>query len=92
MSEESCVHARKEGSCDQLGTLAVRMDVKRVMTGSWVSRKVALITGYSITAAFQGFEPEVLLTHKSFFVFLLQTERERGFCVTTPSDAKITYG
>jgi hypothetical protein len=79
MSEESCVHALKGDSCDQLETLAVRMGVKQVMAGSWVSRKVPLITGYSITAAFQGSNPEVLLTRESCFVFLLHaiTERER---------------
>jgi hypothetical protein len=36
------------------------MDVKEVMTIIWVSRKVALITDYFITVAFQGSKPEVL--------------------------------
>ena len=73
MSQESCVRAPKVGSCDQQKTLTVRMDVQQVMTSSWVSRKVALITGYSITATFQGSKPEVSLTLESCFVFFIGT-------------------
>jgi hypothetical protein len=69
------------------------MDVKQVMTGSWVSRKVALITGYAITAAFQGSKREALFSHERCYMFHVDTERQRErerFCVTT-SDTKIIY-
>jgi hypothetical protein len=59
----------KARSCDQMKTLT-GMDVKQVMTSSWVSRKAALITGYSITAAFQGSKPEVLLSHETCYILL----------------------
>ena len=66
------------------------MDVRQVMTSSWVGLKVALIMGYSITAAFQGSKPELLVTHESCYVFFIDRKRE-NVCVTTPSDAQITY-